>query len=159
MRMLRMNTNKIYNKFSGGFTLIEMAIVLAILGLLVAIVIPSFGKIGGSEALDTTALSVVAILQGANSSARSSDHASDYGVRISNDKLTSFRDAYGTENKEYSISNLITISTSTGIGTDIIFNNVSGTTTASGTITMTVLNDQTKTSIIRIYPTGVVERN
>ena len=73
--------------------------------------------------------------------------------------MISFKNSYGTENKETTISNLVTISTSTGIGTDVLFNNVSGYTSASGTITITVLNDSLKKTIIRLYNTGAVEKN
>jgi hypothetical protein len=53
---------------------------------------------------------------------------SDYGVRIENDKLISFRGVYGTENKIYNISNLVTISDISiddVINNDIIFNDQS----------------------------------
>ncbi|MFH1455083.1 MAG: type II secretion system protein [bacterium] len=146
-------------KFSKGFTLIEILLVLSIIVILVVMIIPSFSKVGGSEALDTTTMSAIAVLNVAKSSAVSSKDASDYGIRIFNNKLVSFKGSYGIENKEITISNLVTISTSTGIGTDIIFNNVSGSTSASGTITITVLNDPSKNSTIRIYSTGAVEKN
>jgi prepilin-type N-terminal cleavage/methylation domain-containing protein len=147
------------SEHSRGFTLIEMLIVLVILTVLVSMVVSSFRTTGGNEALDTTVVSAMSILNEARSLAISSKNASNYGVRILNNKLISFRNSYGTENKEIDISNLVTISTSTGIGTDIIFNNVSGVANASGTITITILNDQTKNSMIRIYSTGLIERN
>jgi prepilin-type N-terminal cleavage/methylation domain-containing protein len=146
-------------KFTEGFTLIEVSIVLVILTVLVSVIISSFGKVGGSEALDTTTMSVIAVLNEAKSQAVSSKDASDHGVRIFNDKLISFRDSYGTENKEITVSNLVTISTSTGVGSDIVFSNVSGSTNASGTITITVLNDSSKNSVIKIYSTGIIEKN
>ena len=152
-----MNIKK--QSFIAGFTIIEMLIVLSISAMLISLVISSFGKVGGSEALDTTTVSVVSVLNGARSLAISSKDASSYGVRILNNKLISFKNIYGTENKETTISNLVTISTSAGIGNDIIFNNVSGNTNASGTITITVLNDQLKKNTIRIYSTGIIERN
>jgi prepilin-type N-terminal cleavage/methylation domain-containing protein len=142
-----------------GFTLIEIAIVIAITGLLVSMVISSFSKVGGTEALDTTVMTVMSVLNEAKSQAISSKNAASYGVRILPDQLISFENTYGTNNKTITISNLVTIATSTGIGTDIIFNNVTAETSASGTITITVLNDQTKKSTIRVYNTGVVEKN
>ena len=163
--MLRMATKiKIQNnhkKFTKGFSFPEMLIVIAIIAVLVSIVTSSFGRVGGSEALDTTTISVISVLNEAKSSAISSKDASNYGVRILNDKLISFKgDSYilGTNFKETVISNLVTVSTSTGINTDIIFSNVSGSTNASGTITISVLNDQSKNSSIRIYSTGVIEK-
>lgn len=145
--------------FKRGISLIELLIVIGILSMVVSMVIYSFSRVGGSEALDTTVMSVVAVLNEAKSQSVSSKNQSAYGVRIFNNKLVSFRNTYGTENKETTISNLVTISTSTGIGTDIIFNNVTGNTSASGTITIKVLSDLTKQSTIRVYNTGVVEKN
>lgn len=142
-----------------GFMLIELIIVLTIITILVSITVSSFSTVGGSEALDTSVMSTISVLNEARSSAISSKDASDYGVRILNDKLISFKDSFGTLNSETVISNLVTISTSTGIGTDIIFKNVSGSTNASGTITITVLNDPPKNSLIKIYSTGVIEKN
>ncbi len=141
-----------------AFTLIEIIIVIAILVILVSITVSSFGNVGGSQALDTTTTSVISVLNEAKSMAVSSKDASDYGVRILNNKLISFKNSYGTENKELTISSLVSISTSTGIGTDVIFNNVSGNANASGTITVTVLKDQTKSNTIRVYSTGVIEK-
>lgn len=142
-----------------GFMLIELIIVLTIITILVSITVSSFSTVGESEALDTSVMSTISVLNEARSSAISSKDASDYGVRILNDKLISFKDSFGTLNSETVISNLVTISTSTGIGTDIIFKNVSGSTNASGTITITVLNDSSKNSLIKIYSTGVIEKN
>ncbi len=153
---MKINTKK---QNSIGFSLVEMLIVIAILAILVSIVIPSFSKTGGSEALNTTVVSTISVLNEAKSLAVSSKDASNYGVRIYNNKLVSFKNNYGTENQEFPISNLVTISTSTGIDTDIIFNNVSGNTSASGTITITVLNDPSESNTIRIYSTGIIEKN
>ncbi len=154
-----MNRFKINKKLSIGFSLVELLIVIAILGVITSIVISSFGQAGGTEALNTSAISAISVLNGAKSMAISSKDASKYGVRIFNNKFVTFKNSYGTENQETVFSNLIAISTSTGINTDIIFNNVSGSTSASGTITFTVLSNPSKTNIIRIYSTGIIERN
>lgn len=146
-------------KFSVGLTLVEILLVLTILTMLALIIVPFFSKVGGSEALNTTLVSTISILNEAKSLAISSNDASNHGVRIFNNKLVSFKNSYGNENKEVTISNLVTISTSTGIGTDVIFSNVSGSTNASGTIKITVLSDTSKNGTIRIYPTGIIEKN
>lgn len=151
--------NHYKNNNTKGFTLIELVIVLAIITTLVSIIVSSFHTVGGSEALDTAVMSTISILNEARSQAISSKDASNYGVRILNNKLVSFKNSYGTLNKEVNISNLVTLSTSTGIGDDFIFKNVSGSTNASGTITITVLSNPAKYSSIKIYSTGVIEKN
>ena len=155
---LKSSNKNTMSKLVCGFTFVEILIVLSILTVLISFVISSFGKVGGSQTLETTTISVISILNEAKSQAISSKDASNYGVRILNDKLVSFKNNYGTENKEFTISSLVAISTSTGIGTDIVFNNVSGNTNASGTITITTLNNLTENNIIKIYTTGVVEK-
>ncbi len=142
-----------------GFTLTEVLIVLAITTILVSMAVSSFSTVGGSEALDTTIISTMSVLSEARSMAVSSKDASNYGVRIFNDRLVSFKNNYGNSNREFTVSNLVTIGTSTGIGEDIIFNNVSGSTSASGTIIVSVLSDLSKNAVIRVYPTGVIEKN
>ena len=154
-----MNKLKSYNFLSKGFSLVEMLIVVAILAILVSMFVSSFSNAGGSQALDTSVISTISVLNGAKSSAVSSKDNSNYGVRIFSNKLVSFKNNYGTENQEVTISNLVKISTSTGIGSDIIFNKVSGSTNASGTITITVSNNSSKNSTIIIYSTGIIEKN
>lgn len=148
-------------KYKSGLTLLELAIVIGIIGLLVSMIISSFGKVGGSEALDTTTMTVISVLNEAKSEAISSKDASSYGVRILPNQLISFEgtSSPGINSKTITISNLVVLSTSTGIGNDVVFNNVTARTSASGTITITVLNDSTKKSTIRIYSTGVIEKN
>lgn len=156
--MNKLHKSNLYHK---GFTLIEVLIVLAILVLVTSIIAPSFVKLGGGEALDTSVSSIISILNEAKSEAVSSKNASDYGVRILKNQLVSFENSYGTNNKTLTISSLVSISTSTGMATnsEVIFSNVSGSSNASGTITVTVLRDPTKKSTITVYSTGAIEKN
>ena len=64
-----------------------MVIVLAIVAILASVVVISFNSAGKSEALDTTTVSAVSILNEAKSMAVSSKDASDYGVRIFSNKF------------------------------------------------------------------------
>jgi prepilin-type N-terminal cleavage/methylation domain-containing protein len=160
------NMSKLKNKsqFLKGFSLIELLLVLGILTILFSITILSFNNEGGSEALSSTTVSLMSVLNGARSQAISSkDAANDsigYGVRIFSNKIISFEGSYGTKNKELDFSNLVKISTSTGIGTDIIFNNLTGNTSASGTITITVvISSPAKYNTINVYSTGDIEKN
>ena len=75
------------SKFLMGFSFVEMLVVLAILTMLISIIVSSFSKVGGSESLEVTLTSVISVLNEAKSQAVSSRDASDYGVRILNNKL------------------------------------------------------------------------
>ncbi len=142
-----------------GFTLLETMAVVVILALIAAVMTLSFSSLGTAQTLDKATLSVMSLLNEARSLAISSKNAADYGLRIGKTKVTSFQDSYGTGNKDFVLSTLVGISTSTGIGTDVIFQNVSGETTASGTITLYLLSAPSQSSTIRVFSTGVVERN
>ena len=150
------NFKKLY---SNGFSLAELLVVIGIIVILVSFIISSFNKTGGSEALNISTISVISVLNSVKSMAISSKDASNYGVRIFSNKLVSFKNVYGTDNQETTLSNLVILNTSFGIGSDIIFSNVSGSPSQSGTISITVLNDATKQNIITLYSTGLIEKN
>jgi len=143
----------------GGFSFLELMIVLAIVGVVSAAAAFSFSQLSGSQTLDKATLSVIAVLNSAHSMAQSSKDASNFGVRIFKNKVTSFEGSYGTGNTDYPFSNLIAISTSTGIGTDIIFNNLYGNTSASGTIKLYLVASPQTSSTIRVFSTGAIERD
>ncbi len=143
-----------------GFSFIELISVLAIIAVLATIIVMSFSNAGSKESLDKTTISVISILDEAKSMAISSKDFSDYGVRIESDKITSFKGGYGNENEIYNLPGLVKISDiSIGGGSDIIFSRISGSTIASGTISISTINDSSKKNIIRISQTGLVEKN
>lgn len=141
-----------------AFSIVEILIVISIVAILTSMTFYFFNNIGSNQSLDTTTVSVISILDEAKSNAISSKDASNYGVRIFNDKLVSFKNNYGTDNKEFVISKLLIVSTSTGIGSDIIFTNLYGDTNASGTITISILDDLSDSDVIRVYKTGIIEK-
>ncbi|MFA6797377.1 MAG: type II secretion system protein [Candidatus Paceibacterota bacterium] len=147
--------------FNFGFSFVEIIIVLAIISSLSTIVVLSFSKVGGVQSLEKTTISVISILNEAKSMAISSKDYSDYGVRIENNKLISFKGNYGNENKIYSIPNLVEIS-DISIGgvsnNDILFKKVSGSTNATGTITISVVDNPTVNNSIKISTTGLIEK-
>ena len=141
-----------------GFTLLELIIVLAIFALLAGVTAVSLSSLNGEQALDKATLTVWSVLNAARSSAVSSKDASNQGVRIFSNQIVAFEGSYGTKNATTTFSNLIKISTSTGIGTDIIFQELFGNTTASGTITVSLKSNASQNEIIRVYGTGAIEK-
>src|SRR5208337_3503889 len=110
-------------KFKSGFTLLELLIVLAIIVLLAGVANFSFSQLSGGQSVDKTTLTVMSVLNSTRSLAMSGKDISNFGVRILKNKIISFEGTYGNSNSTYSLSNLVAIATSSGIGTDIIFNN------------------------------------
>ena len=145
-------------KLNSGFTFVEIISVLAIMAILATVVTMSFSSVGGKQSLEKATISVISIFNEAKSMAISSKDFSDYGVRVESDKLTSFKGSYGNENTIYSLPNLVTISNISLGGSDVIFKRVSGSTTATGTITISLINDQSENNIIKISQTGLIEK-
>jgi Tfp pilus assembly protein FimT len=142
-----------------GFTVVETLMVISIIVILISISVSTFKNMSNSQVLDVSVLNVMSVLNGARSEAVSSKNATTSGVRILNDKVIAYQGFYGNLNQETSLSNLVKISTSTGIGTDVIFNNVTGLTSSSGTITIYFLSDPSKNVTIKINNTGTIEKN
>lgn len=156
--MIRMITNK-KNK---GFTLVELIIVLAIMLLLSAVVNFSFSQLSGGQYVDAASKTMYSVLYGAHSSANSSKDASSFGVRILKNKIISFEgSSYATakSSSTYTFSNLVSVSTSSGIGTDIIFNNLYGQTSASGTINIYLISSPKTSSTMQVFSTGIIQKN
>ncbi|MFA5934901.1 MAG: type II secretion system protein [Candidatus Paceibacterota bacterium] len=142
-----------------GFSFVEIITVLAIIATLSTIVVMSFSDAGSKQALEKTTISIISILNEAKSMSISSKDFSGYGVRIESNKLTSFKGTYGTENKVYNVSNLVSISDiSIEGGSDVVFKKISGSTNATGTITISINNNLAESNTIKISKTGLVEK-
>lgn len=144
-----------------GFSFIEITTVLAIITILSTIVVVSFSSAGSKQSLEKTTISIISILNEAKSMSVSSKDFSDYGVRIKNNELVSFKGSYGNDNKIYSVPNLVTISdiSITGVtNNDVVFKKVSGSTNATGTLTVSIANNLNEKNIIKISKTGLIEK-
>jgi type II secretory pathway pseudopilin PulG len=148
-----------WEKNTSAFTFLELVVSLTILSLLAVVVAISFSSFDREQSLDKATLTIMAVLNDAKTNADSSKGASNWGVRVQKNQITEFEGSYGTQNTNYTLSNLIVVGTSTGIGTDIIFQNVTGATSASGTITVSVKNNSAQYNTIRVYSSGVIEKN
>lgn len=149
----------IHKKKNSGFSLLELLIVLAIMAFVARIITLSLVSFNSDQSVDKTTLTLLAVLDSAQSTARASKNAANQGVRIYSNQIVAFEGTYGTKNSTTTLSSLVTISTSTGIGTDIIFQNLTGfTTSASGTITISQKNNPAKNQVIQVYTTGIIEK-
>lgn len=149
-------------KAKSGFTLIELLVVLAIAAVLCAVTVAGFNAFLGAEAVDKDVEAIVAVLREAREQTVSSEGASQYGVFISSTSTTLFSgDTYSptaSGNKRVYLSGRTTLSTSITASTTI-FQRLTGQASRAGTITVTQKTNPSKTKVITVYATGLIERN
>jgi len=150
---------RVYNSFQRGFTLIELLIVVGIIGVLLIITLSRISNFGSQTDLDTTAQRIVSTLERARNQTIASEGDDVHGVHFESDKYVLFTgatyDPLDTTNKEYDISTT-TISSISLLpsGAEVIFDRIRGTTSNTGSITLQLVADASKTKVIVINALG-----
>jgi type II secretion system protein H len=145
-----------------GFSLIEILIVIAIIGLVMAIVLLSFNSLKSSQTLDKDAELVVQVLRQARSQTLASQNASSYGVHFASSTITLFAgtsySAGDTSNQNFNLNASDTVIglSLAGSSTNVVFSRLSGEAIQDGTITLSSLATN-RTRIITVYKTGLIE--
>jgi len=150
-----MNRNK-------GFTLIEILVVIAIVGVLIAVVALPLIKFRQQQSLQNTTNAIVAVLNDARAKTFAAVNNTSYGVALSSTGMTLFTGTgYAVEtatNETYTFESPVTATWSlAGGGNTISFDRLKGTTGQHGTITLQVPNGTMRT--ITITTLGSVIRN
>ena len=149
-------------RLKSGFTILELAIVIAIMATLSAIIISTFISFRKNQALEKDTEIVVQVLEQARNQTLSSKNSSVYGVHFTAPKITLFKGssyvANDSNNQDFVLSSTDTILTISlaGGGSDIVFNRLTGETTQNGTIVVSSPG-LSRTKTVTIYKTGVVE--
>ena len=153
------------NFYQKGMSLIEILVVVAIIGILIAIVLPQFSKSRENQILKNTLGDVVSSIHNAQTQSLASINSSEYGVHFQADKIVIFKgkvySAVAADNKTINIISPATISnvTLTGVSAtsgDIYFERLSGVSNKAGTVTISI---SSSTKIITISATGIVSVN
>lgn len=150
------------NKLTPGFTLLEILMVVAIMGILVTIIITSFSTLNKAQALDKSARQGASILNQARMLTLSSKEDSVYGVHFESSEITLFKGgSYSSNDPDNIISPLNSIVSITNInlsggGVDVIFGRLTGNTNTPGTVTFS-LDSSTATKTISVSGTGLIE--
>jgi prepilin-type N-terminal cleavage/methylation domain-containing protein len=147
---------------SKGFTVIEILVVLAILGFLIMIVVPSFQTMRSNQILKSAVLDVVSALEKSKSQTLSSIDSSEYGVHFATDEVVIFKgqtfSSGDPNNEKVPLSSGVSVSAInlTGGATDFYWNKLSGVPTKTGSVTVST---SSTSKIITISATGAVSVN
>lgn len=159
------NDRIIFSKRHLGFSLIEMLIVITIISILAALSYVTFFDTNRTQALEKDRDLVIATLEQARSLTLASSGARQFGVHIQSDRIVLFPGSSyvsgNSENKTEFLNPLVTIASSSiaGGGTDITFERLTGKTSKTGTIGISLQSDPQKSYVITVSGTGVIESN
>lgn len=140
---------------TAGFTLLEMVLVIAIIGILSGITLPSYNKFQNSNNLELATMELVQALRRAQLLSLASSRDSNWGVRLSSGQITIFKgNSYLTRDVKYDEQNsIVSIIGISGLQ-EIVFNKFSGTPQSTGTINFSINANTNKT--ITINSRGVI---
>lgn len=154
---------RLSHPLQSGMTMIELLVALGILSFLFMMTTKTFQTANSGEALDTNALKVSAELNEARSLTLSSKNADQFGVHFATSSITLFEGTSfvsgSATNTVSTLNPLVQISSITlsGGGSDVIFQRLTGKTSQSGTITLSLIGSPSSTKTITIYATGIVQ--
>lgn len=152
--------NYFYQK---GASVIEILVVLLVLGLLIAITVPSFISFRKNQSIQNTTNSIVSLLQEARTKTLASYNSTFYSVYFDTNSATLFTGGtYSSSDPTnkvvlYDSPVVLQSITVSGGGSNISFDRLKGTTSQSGTIVVGIPGGNTKT--ISVSSSGIVSRN
>ncbi len=148
-----------------GITAMEMLIVVALIGILVAIVLPQFSGIKENQVFKNAVEDIISTLHNAQSQSLASTNFSEYGVHFQSDQIVVFKGkvfllgANGNNTVDIiSPANISNVSLNGGSSTtgDLYFQRLSGVPNKTGTITVST---PSYSKIITISAAGAVSVN
>jgi prepilin-type N-terminal cleavage/methylation domain-containing protein len=156
---------KAYPPKRRGITALELLVVIAVLGIIFAIVIPQFSKTRELQVVKNTTSDILSSLNKAQSQTLASLNSSSYGVHLQSNKVIIFKGMVFSSNdpsneiinilSPANISN-VTLAGTSGSSGDVYFNRLSGTPNQTGTITV---SSPSFSKIITISATGTTSTN
>ena len=143
-----------------GFTIIELVVVVAILGIFVLIASQTLGLFTQQVNLNTTSQQIVSTLQLARNKTLAAEDESQYGVHFELLKYTLFKGSpyvsTDPDNVEYDLSTTEIYEINLTGGDEIIFDRIRGTTANSGNIKVWLLEDNSRTETILVNSSGSI---
>lgn len=150
-------------KQRGGFTLIELVVVIAILTLMLGLVLPNFNFFRRQSALESATQEITSALRLAQNKTLASEGDSPFGVYFESDKFIIFKGTsfypLSPDNIVYNLNSLLKISEiNLGGGNYLVFNRLSGNTAGYGSIKVEEKNDSANNKMIYVDSSGVISR-
>ena len=148
-----------------GFTLVELLLSLAIVGILVAAGVTAFSTQDRGAALQWEADKIVSLLGAARTDTLAAREGAQYGIHFEEQRTVLFSGAtYSASDAGNRVQTLhrevkISAISLSGGGRDIMFQKLTGKTAQSGTVTLALVSDASKTKVITIAGTGSAYSN
>jgi len=158
---LKINRTRNRTKSFGGFSLVEMVIVIGIFAILFSIIISSFFRFRDAGVLNATADDLASLFEDAHNATLASRDDSVYGVNIASTSATLFKGSTYTfgavTNKVITLSSTVT-ATSTIPSGNFVFIRLTGATDNTGTTTISLIKDPNQKRVIYVGSMGTIER-
>lgn len=146
-----------------GFTLIEILVVIGITAIVLGVAVNSFYNFVKTQALNADYISIASFIDQAKSLSINSKSDSQYGVRFSTSTVDLFKgSSYSVAGSQqtYTLNSRVYISDINLVGgnaNEIVFDRLTGYSSASGTVSIALKSASTTVLTMQIYKTGIVE--
>ena len=152
MRQNVSHTNK-----SLGFTLIELMLSIAVIGLLAGLSLPVYASFNNRNNLDLTTQSVATLLRRAETYSRGAKSDSQWGVEIQSSKATLFLGS-NFSSRDVTYDEEVTTPSSIALSSlsEVLFSKLDGMPTTTGSVTVSLTNGVSETRTITINAKGVI---
>jgi type II secretory pathway pseudopilin PulG len=145
-----------------GITILEIIVVVGILLMLTTASVSNLSAYRNRQVLNGESSQILSILNKARSQTLASKSQTSYGVRIESDRVTLYTGptfaSVPAEYEEYVLNHSVSITNISlnGGSTDVLFERLTGETSAYGTFQITLLAEALQNHIIEISQTGFV---
>lgn len=138
----------VYSELSKGFTLLELLLSVAIIGLLAGLSLPVYRTLLSKNDLDITAAVTASSLQRAQTLSQAVDTDTTWGVNVQNNNIVIFKGAsFAARDTTFDETFSVPVSISIGGTTEIVFAKLTGLPQTTGTVSLSSESDSRSVTI------------